>query len=121
MPSDYLSENEIAAASLRSAGGTFNAQRQQQHIWPAEPVVALAYLDQLQRSEVVSPDRATDLSSALSDAQDRLNEAVSDERVAGKLRSLAVTFGTEAKSLRGRTRDRFEMLSDSLEAIADRL
>ena len=121
MPSDYLSENEIAAASLRSAGGTFNAQRQQQHIWPAEPVVALAYLDQLQRSEVVSPDRATDLSSALSDAQDRLNEAVSDERVAGKLRSLAVTFDTEAESLRGRTRDRFEMLSDSLEAIADRL
>ena len=121
MPSDYLSENEIAAASLRSAGGIFNAQRQQQHIWPAEPVVALAYLDQLQRSEVVSPGRATDLSSALSDAQDRLNEAVRDERVAGKLRSLAVTFGTEAKSLRGRTRDRFEMLSDSLEAIADRL
>ena len=121
MPSDYLSENEIAAASLRSSGGTFNAQRQQQHIWPAEPVVALAYLDQLQRSEVVSPDRATDLSSALSDAQDRLNEAVSDERVAGKLRSLAVTFDTEAESLRGRTRDRFEMLSDSLEAIADRL
>jgi len=41
--------------------------------------------------------------------------------VAGKLRSLAVAFDTEAESLRGRTRDRFEMLSDSLEAIADRL
>lgn len=121
LPSDFISENEIAAASLRSSGGTFNAQRQEQHVWPAEPVVARAYLDQLLRSEVVTSDRAEDLSAALSDAQERLDNNVRDERVAGKLRSLAVSFDTEAESMRGRTRDRFELLSESLEAIAERL
>jgi hypothetical protein len=121
LPSDFISENEIAAASLRSSGGTFNAQRQEQHVWPAEPVVARAYLDQLLRSEVVTSDRAEDLSAALGDAQERLDNNVRDERVAGKLRSLAVSFDTEAESMRGRTRDRFELLSESLEAIAERL
>ena len=121
LPSDFISENEIAAASLRSSGGTFNAQRQEQHVWPAEPVVARAYLDQLLRSEVVTSDRAEDLSAALSDAQERLDNNDRDERVAGKLRSLAVSFDTEAESMRGRTRDRFELLSESLEAIAERL
>lgn len=121
LPSDFISENEIAAASLRSSGGTFNAQRQEKHVWPAEPVVARAYLDQLLRSEVVTSDRAEDLSAALSDAQERLDNNVRDERVAGKLRSLAVSFDTEAESMRGRTRDRFELLSESLEAIAERL
>jgi hypothetical protein len=121
LPSDFISENEIAAASLRSSGGTFNAQRQEQHVWPAEPVVALAYLDQLLRSEVVTSDTAEDLSAVLGDAQERLDNNVRDDRVAGKLRSLAVSFDTEAESSRGRTRDRFELLSDSLEAIAEKL
>ncbi|MDF1766174.1 MAG: DUF305 domain-containing protein [Gammaproteobacteria bacterium] len=121
LPSDELSENEIAAASLRSTGGTFNAQRQQQHVWPAEPVVALAYRDQLVRSGVLSSSRSEELSAALADAQGLIDDVGRDARVAGKLRSLAVTFNDEAESARGVSRDRLIALSGSLEVIADRL
>ncbi len=121
LPSDYLSENEIAAASLRSSGGTFNAQRQERHRWPAEPVVALAYRDQLVRSGALSQEQAEDLSVAIADAEDRLINAERDARVAGKLRSLAVIYDMESEESRERTRDRYIALSDTLEAIADRL
>lgn len=121
LPSDFLSENEIAAASLRSSGGTFNAQRQQQHVWPAEPVVALAYRDQLTRSAVISEAQAQDLEASLADAQSALEAGRRDDRIAGKLRSLAVVYAGESETARGRTRDRYLALSATLEDIAERL
>lgn len=48
VPSQHLTANEIAAAELIRFEG-FNTQTQRQFVWPAEPVVALAYLDQLER------------------------------------------------------------------------
>jgi hypothetical protein len=39
LPSEYLTENEIDAASLVSPG-VFNAQQQRRVTWPASPVVA---------------------------------------------------------------------------------
>ena len=54
-PSPFLSENEIAAARLIRFEEE-NTQTQQHFVWPAEPVVALAYLDQLARSEALSAD-----------------------------------------------------------------
>ncbi|MBN1239688.1 MAG: DUF305 domain-containing protein, partial [Gammaproteobacteria bacterium] len=49
-PSDFLSENEIAAAAVADQGRILNPQQQFRVTWPAEPVVARAYVDQLQRS-----------------------------------------------------------------------
>jgi uncharacterized protein (DUF305 family) len=51
VPSDFLSANEIAAAALADQGGVFNPQQQFPVTWPAEPVVARAFLDQLGRSD----------------------------------------------------------------------
>ena len=52
-PSDYLTQNEIDAASLaQEVNGTFNPQQQFPVSWPADPVVALAYVDQLRRAGV---------------------------------------------------------------------
>ena len=48
VPSDYLSESELAAAELISAGVS-NPQQQRRIQWPAQPVVARALLDQLKR------------------------------------------------------------------------
>ncbi|VAV89619.1 putative secreted protein, partial [hydrothermal vent metagenome] len=62
-PSAYLSENEIAAAALADQGGVFNPQQQFRVTWPAEPVVARAYIDQLQRSEGLSPSLVTELTT----------------------------------------------------------
>ena len=52
--SEHLSGNEIAAAAVADQGSVFNPQQQFRVSWPAEPVVARAYIDQLQRSEALS-------------------------------------------------------------------
>ena len=54
-PSPQMTENEIAAAMLADQGRVYNPQQQFPVTWPDHPVVALAYLDQLQRSGVVAP------------------------------------------------------------------
>ncbi|QNE05675.1 DUF305 domain-containing protein [Croceicoccus marinus] len=52
-PSDHLTRNEIDAAALaQEVNGTFNPQQQFPVQWPADPVVALAYVDQLRRAGV---------------------------------------------------------------------
>jgi hypothetical protein len=47
-PSQYLTKNEIDAANLVKVE-TLNPQNQQKIVWPANVVVARAYLDQLAR------------------------------------------------------------------------
>jgi hypothetical protein len=63
-PSEYLSQNELDAAQLvRST--EFNAQHQKRVTWPAQSVVARAYLDQLARNQAIAPTRAQAVKSAL--------------------------------------------------------
>ncbi len=70
-PSEYLSQNEIDAASLvRST--EFNAQHQKRITWPANAVVARAYLDQLARSNGILPARARAVKTAL-DRADKIH------------------------------------------------
>jgi len=54
LPSEYLSQNEIDAASLVRYE-EFNAQQQPMVEWPATAVVAKAYVDQLTRHAASSP------------------------------------------------------------------
>ena len=89
LPSDYLSENEIAAASLAEQDGVFNPQQQFQVRWPDEPVVASAYVDQLQRSSALSQDDLTKLRNALRRSDEVLAGNGRDRRLAANLRSLA--------------------------------
>ncbi|HEU0015096.1 MAG TPA: hypothetical protein VFQ45_15510 [Longimicrobium sp.] len=55
-PSEHLSQNEIDAAKLVRMEA-FNAQMQERFTWPAEFVVARAYLDQLARSRAIPGTR----------------------------------------------------------------
>jgi len=64
-PSEFLSENEIAAASMADGGGAFNPQNQTRMAWPANPVVALAYIDQLKRGDALSESQVAELYTAL--------------------------------------------------------
>jgi hypothetical protein len=89
VPSEFLSENEIAAAALADFGGLFNPQQQFRVNWPVDPVVARAYLDQLERSGAVSPEQFANLSAALTQAADRLARGESDENLATTLESSA--------------------------------
>jgi hypothetical protein len=109
--SKYLSENEIAAAKLAIQGGVFNPQTQFQVTWPAEPVVALAYLDQLKRSDALAESLVADLSSALQRAAALLEDGSTNAELAARLDSLATALPPETAT----------GLADTLTGIGARL
>jgi hypothetical protein len=121
-PSEYVSQNEIDAATLVRSEET-NTQEQMKIVWPASSVVARAYLDQLARSKGIQPARAAAVTANL-DRVDRLQTgkergatAVLDQLSAlatqiegdagtanpsdaGRLRSLAATIKGRVAKLR---------------------
>ena len=118
-PSEFLSENEIAAAMMADQGGAFNPQQQTQMTWPADPIVALAYIDQLKRSSALSESLVAELYSALDMAAVGLSSNQRDNGLAGDLRKLAEKVaqgGGDAITLRPRA-----ALVDTLKAIATEL
>ena len=68
MPSKHLSQNEIDAAKLVRVE-EFNPQHQTRFEWPASPVVARAYLDQLVRTGGISSVRAARVRAELDAAE----------------------------------------------------
>ena len=87
-PSQSLSPNEIAAAALADPGATFNPQQQYPVRWPDHPVVALAYVDQLERSGSLAPAAIATLRQALGQANKRAAGA-KDPALAAELDRLA--------------------------------
>ncbi len=118
-PSDFLTENEIAAASLEALKGTVNAQTQERITWPAEPVVARAYQDQLLRTGAIDEAQSRELSEALNRAQRLLERGNSNRKAASELEALAGRFETSAQSLDGITAKRYLELADTVAGIAD--
>jgi hypothetical protein len=89
-PSAFLSSNEIAAALLARQGGVFNPQQQFPVTWPAEPVVARAYVDQLRRGpSSVPPSTLDDVSAVLDLVAARLSAAARDPSLATRAQALA--------------------------------
>jgi uncharacterized protein (DUF305 family) len=113
-PSAMLSANEIAAAALADQGGLFNPQQQYPVRWPAEPVVARAYIDQLRRAGTLDPGLDQALGAALADAGSRLTARTADAALAGRLRALA-------KQVKAPGGSRPLALAEVLEGIAARL
>lgn len=120
-PSDFLSANEIAAASLKESGAILNAQQQKRHVWPAEPVVALAYMDQLVRENVIEPQLLQTLNSALDQAGAALSGGNRDAAAATQMQTLAANLNEEAGNRTGNTQTRYQGLAATLTGIADRL
>ena len=96
VPSEYLSENEVAAAAIADQGNLFNPQQQFRVTWPAEPVVARAYIDQLERSEALSEAFVADLNAALDCVGTTLEEGVCDQDLTARLKSLAAALGNNS-------------------------
>jgi hypothetical protein len=67
-PSALLSQNEIDAANLIHFD-YLNAQDQQRLVWPANFVVARAYLDQLERGNGLAPAEVAAARTALAGAE----------------------------------------------------
>ncbi len=117
--SEYLSANEIAAAALADQGDVFNPQQQFRVTWPAEPVVARAYLDQLTRDSVLDNAIVVELSQALDRAEERLGSGARDRALARDLARLADGLGGEGGSEIVAVRR--AGLAQTLDGIADQL
>jgi len=76
-PSGFLSQNEIDAAKLIHFD-YLNAQDQQKLVWPANAVVARAYLDQLARGNGLAPERIAAARQALARAEKMSGQARKD-------------------------------------------
>jgi hypothetical protein len=88
-PSEYLSANEIAAAALADQGRVFNPQQQFPVSWPAEPVVAQAYLDQMRRAKWLPESLDHRLNRALEQSEPLLQAGGKDSELAASLQALA--------------------------------
>jgi uncharacterized protein (DUF305 family) len=117
-PSEFLTESEIAAAALADQGRVFNPQQQFRVTWPAEPTVARAYLDQLRRSENLSPATITAVDEAIDLVASRLEGGASDGRLAARVESLARTLDQDGDAI---TRKRKAGLAVALNGLAARL
>ena len=67
-PTKFLTQNEIDAAKAVRVP-ELNVQNQQRIEWPAQLVVAKAYVDQLSRSQVLPAERIADLRKAIQKAE----------------------------------------------------
>jgi uncharacterized protein (DUF305 family) len=92
-PSEYLTANEIAAAAVADQGEVFNPQQQFRVTWPAEPVVARAYLDQLVRTGALDAGFVGELTKALDRAEQQLGDDARDLGLARDLEGFAETLG----------------------------
>jgi hypothetical protein len=115
-PSAMLSANEIAAAALANQGGIFNPQQQYPVAWPAEPVVARAYMDQLRRGGLLDATLDQRLGAVLAQAQAPLDARAKMRPLAGELRSLAGQVTAQQTDAKRRA-----SLAVILRAMAERL
>ncbi len=120
LPSEHLTANEIDAASLVTRGG-FNAQQQRRIDWPASPVVARAYLDQLGRSKAIRPERARALTSALERAEAASSGKRKDADAARRLDTIATELESDRAAASGRDQARLQSLAETVKGIAKSL
>jgi hypothetical protein len=114
LPSEHISENEIAAAKAAIDGDLFNPQTQTRLSWPAVPVVARAYADQLDRSEALMVEHR----SALEDLLQRAEAGESGGDLTEAMLELAGAFRDQAAGSEGATRKRFNALAETLSDMA---
>ncbi len=119
LPSDFLSENEIAAVVLADQGSEFNPQQQQSFRWPAEPAVARAYVDQLVRGDALEEASRAEVDAALNLAAAALQAGAGDRALASRLELLAASM--EAGAGEGIATMRRAGLAQTLGGIAARL
>ncbi|MBI73462.1 MAG: DUF305 domain-containing protein [Gammaproteobacteria bacterium] len=93
LPSEFLSENEITAAELAypqiGSKRLFNPQQQIPMAWPANPAVALSYVDQLERMGAIDDDAKENIRSLLSSYNDEISKG-GNNRLSRKIRNISL-------------------------------
>jgi len=119
-PSEYISENEIEAASRATGDEVFNPQQQFRLDWEAEPIVARAYIDQLKRSGDLPSDEQQALAEALDRAAALWSDGSRDASLAGELEAIAGRL-LERDTADAIVARRLNGLADTLTGMAARL
>ncbi|MEE2636220.1 MAG: DUF305 domain-containing protein, partial [Acidobacteriota bacterium] len=116
VPSEYVTANEIAAASL-VAPATFNVQQQRRIDWPAHPAIARAYLDQLRQTGTID-DEQTNIWRELVDGivTTRPDDAAD---VAERLDEMVSTLRDRGARASGRDLARLQALADTVDDLAE--
>ena len=119
-PSEYLSQNEIdAATQVRT--DELNVQEQGRVAWPATAVVARAYLDQLTRSKAIEPERARAVRTALDRADDARSSRGKSQAAIDQLDGLTAQLDRDAAAAVGRDAARLRSLAATLKGVAAKL
>jgi hypothetical protein len=118
IPSEYLSENEIAAAAMAYpviGPRRFNPQQQVPMTWPAAPEVARAYIDQLLRDNAIAEDSAERINDMLDQVTQAINNG-GNNRLARLINSYRLS--AKEPNVDALTRQRLEKLHVILKRIA---
>jgi len=91
VPSKFLTQNEIEAAN-QARVNELNVQNQQPIVWSSQVAVSKAYLDQLQRSQALAPERI----AALRKAVEKMKKTNLSAKDSAKLQTLAASVETDA-------------------------
>ena len=122
LPSEYLSANEIAAAALAypSIGPrkTFNPQQQIPMSWPASPIVARVYIDQLFKDGAINAKTATRVIDIVDDAE--LTMASGGDKNLSR-RMMAMKILATGKSSNNTNRKRLKALRSMIQGLAKEL
>ncbi|PYS98918.1 MAG: hypothetical protein DMF63_12630 [Acidobacteria bacterium] len=92
VPTEQLTQNEIDAAKTVWVS-ELNVQNQQRIVWPNKLAVAKAYLDQLERSKGLAPERVATIRQAIAKA-----ETSKKKKEFKELKSQSASLQTDASS-----------------------
>jgi len=120
-PSEYLSQNEIDAATLVRSE-ELNTQQQTRISWPASSAVALAHVDQLMRSNSLQPERAHAVKAALDKIDGlRTGQEKSAAAALAQVDTLVAQLERDASTATGRDADRLRSLAATMKGRAGKL
>lgn len=98
VPSKFLTQNEIDAAN-QARVNELNVQNQQPIVWASQVAVSRAYLDQLQRSQALAPERI----AALRKAVEKMKKPNLSAKDSAKLQTVAASVETDAAAAKDPT------------------
>jgi uncharacterized protein (DUF305 family)/polyhydroxyalkanoate synthesis regulator phasin len=122
LPSEYLSANEIAAAALAypSIGPrkTFNPQQQIPMSWPASPIVARVYIDQLFKDGAINAKTAKRVIDIV-DVAERAMASGGDKNLSRRM--MAMKILATGKNSNNTNRERLKALRSMIQGLAKEL
>jgi len=120
-PSEYLTQNELDAAQMVRTE-ELNTQEQQKVTWPAAMPVARAYLDQLNRSKAIQPERARAVKAAIDRGDGiRTGKERNAAEVLAQLDSVVSQLESDAANASGRDATRMKSLAATIKARTAKL